>query len=74
MRFVLALVRLLGILLSICLFCAFLYFAFINQQSENAKMFSYGSLVLFVFSTVITSLASVSFENYQNKRGNWRKD
>ena len=70
MKFVLALVRLLGILLSICLFCAFLYFAFINQQGENAKMFSYGSLILFVFSTVITSLISVSFENYQNKKQN----
>ena len=70
MRFVLALVRMLGIFLSICLFCAFLYFGFINQQNENAKIFSYGSLILFVFSTVITSLASVSFENYQNKKQN----
>ncbi|MBO6281965.1 MAG: hypothetical protein J6N49_05505 [Alphaproteobacteria bacterium] len=68
MRFVLALVRMLGIFLSVCLFCAFLYFGFINQQSENAKIFSYGSLILFVFSTVITSLVSVGFENYQNKK------
>ena len=69
MKFVLALIRAFGIVLSICLFCAFMYYTFINQhEAENGKMLSYGSLLLFVLSTVITSLVSVGFENYQNKK------
>ena len=69
MKFVLALIRALGIILSICLFCAFMYYTFINQhQTENDKMLTYGSLLLFVLSTVITSMVSVGFENYQNKK------
>lgn len=69
MKFVLALIRAFGIVLSICLFCAFMYYTFIDQhEAENSKMLSYGSLLLFVLSTVITSLVSVGFENYQNKK------
>lgn len=69
MKFVLALIRAFGIVLSICLFCAFMYYTFIDQhEAENGKMLSYGSLLLFVLSTVITSLVSVGFENYQNKK------
>ena len=69
MRFILAMVRILGILLSIALFCIFIYFAFIDKSNtNNSKFLSYGSLLLFVFSTIITSLISVGFENYQNKR------
>lgn len=69
MKFVLALIRAFGIVLSICLFCAFMYYTFIDQhEAEKSKMLSYGSLLLFVLSTVITSLVSVGFENYQNKK------
>lgn len=69
MKFVLALIRALGIVLSICLFCAFMYYTFIDlNEVEYGKALSYGSLLLFVLSTVITSLVSVGFENYQNKK------
>ena len=73
MKFVIALIKLLGIILLSALFCAFVYYTFISPQvSPQLPFLNAGkiSLILFVLAAVVFALLSVGAEGMLSKNKN----